>query len=224
MSQRALERLKTRLGPKILETSSFRGDERAVVAPADWTEAARVLRDDTELAMEHFVDLTAVDYPDREPRFDVVLSVRSNARNQRMRLVARVKDGEEIDSVVPVWAGAGWAERETWDMFGIRFRGHPDLRRILMYEEFEGHALRKDYPIERTQPLVPYRDAEGIEKLPPFGREEGQPWQRVDWHARLAKQSLQVSPAIAVQTGEKVALSSGTDKLPADRIHLDGDE
>ena len=92
-------------------------------------------------------------------------------------------------------------------MFGIPFKGHPDLRRILMYEEFEGHPLRKDYPIDRAQPLVPYRDTDEIDKLPPFGIEEGQPFARIDWEARLAGRDQQVSPAIGLQQGQRRTLS-----------------
>jgi len=213
MSQKVLDRLVAELGDRVLSTSSFRGDDEAVVAPGDWLAAARFVRDDAECSMDHFVDLTAVDYPEREPetpRFDVIVFLRSLVTRQRVRLKTRVGDGQELDSLVPVWLGADWTEREVWDMFGIRFRGHPDLRRILMYEEFVGYPLRKDYPIEKTQPLVPYRDV-GASKLPPFGPDMGQPMSRIDWLARLRGGNLQVSPAIAVQQGQKPALSASTD-------------
>jgi NADH-quinone oxidoreductase subunit C len=160
--------------------------------------------------MNHFVDLTAVDYPEREPdepRFEVVLMVRSMDKKHRAILKARVEDGQSLPTLTGVWAGADWAEREVFDMFGIRFDGHPDLRRILMYDEFVGHPLRKDYPIEKTQPIVPYRDVADISKLPPFGLDEGQPFARIDWHARLEGRDAQVSPAIALQTGQRRALS-----------------
>ena len=95
-------------------------------------------------------------------------------------------------------------------MFGVRFRGHPDLRRILMYEEFVGHPLRKDYPIDKTQPLVEYRDV-GPSKLAPFGADMGNPFARIDWLARLGRSTTggaqQVSPAIALQQGQKHSLS-----------------
>jgi len=105
-------------------------------------------------------DLTAADYlkfPGREdgPRFEVVYQLYSLPHNHRVRLKVRV---DEDDAVVPtaveLWPIANWLEREVWDMFGVRFEGHPDLRRLLMYEEFVGHALRKDYPINRRQPLI----------------------------------------------------------------------
>ncbi|MBZ0117858.1 MAG: NADH-quinone oxidoreductase subunit C [Sandaracinaceae bacterium] len=210
MSKKCLDRLKAALKDRILETSSFRGDDQAIVAPKDWKEIATFLRDDPALAMDHFIELTAADYPEREPRFDVLLIVRSMKHKHRLRLKTRVKEGQELASLVPVWPGADWGEREVYDMFGVKFAGHPDLRRILLYEEFQGHPLRKDYPIAKVQPLVAYRDIEGIDKLAPFGDDEGQPFARIDWGARMAGRDLQVSPAIGVQVGQRRALSAGT--------------
>lgn len=213
MSKKVLDRLKAQFGDRILSVSDFRGDEEAVVAPKDWREVAQFLKSDSELLMDQFTDLTAADYPLREPglpRFDVVLMVRSMTKGLRARLKTRVGDNQALDSLHPVWKGADWTEREVYDMFGIKFTGHPDLRRILMYEEFVGYPLRKDYPIERTQPLVPYRDVEGTEKLAPFGKEEGQPYNRIDWLARMSGRNLQVSPAIALQQEQRDALSQGT--------------
>jgi NADH-quinone oxidoreductase subunit C len=137
--------------------------------------------------MNLLVDLTAVDFPERNPRFEVVAHLLSLDLGHRLRLKARVggsdASGAEIETLTSVWASANWLERECWDMFGIRFSGHPDLRRILLYPEFEGHPLRKDYAAHQTQPLVPYRDAENIEKLPPFRADEGMPFGRRwrDW-------------------------------------------
>jgi NADH-quinone oxidoreductase subunit C len=220
VSKAVIERLKTELGGRILETSDFRGDDEAVVAPSDWVATATFLRDDDKLDMDHLVDLTAVDRPERDgPRFDVLLFVRSSAKKHRVRLRTRVAEGEALPTLVDVWTGTNWAEREVWDMFGIRFEGHPDLRRILMYEQFEGHPLRKDYPIEKTQPLIPYRDAPNIGKLPPFGLDEGQPFARIDWARRVAGEDRQVSPAIAVQAGQRRTLSdSEAAQALADKI------
>jgi NADH-quinone oxidoreductase subunit C len=215
MSKQVLDRLKAEFGDRIVEQSSFRGDDEALVAPADWLAAATFLRDDEACSMNQFVDITAADYPEREPelpRFDVLLMLRSLAKNQRVRLKTRVKDGEQLDSLVALWKGADWTEREVFDMFGIRFKGHPDLRRILMYDEFEGYPLRKDYPIDKTQPLVKYRQV-GPAKLAPFGAAMGQPFGRVDWQARLRGGDTQVSPAIAVQQNQRPALSTSTEDV-----------
>jgi NADH-quinone oxidoreductase subunit C len=215
MSVKVLNRLRARFGDKILAADSFCGDDEALVAPADWLEIATFLRDDPECAMDHFIDITAVDFPEREPalaRFDVLLMLRSLGKNHRVRLKTQVRDGEELDTLTAIWRGADWTEREVYDLFGIRFRGHPDLRRILMYDEFIGYPLRKDYPIDKTQPLIPYRDV-GPSKLAPFGPEEGNPFGRIDWLARMAGRNLQVSPAIAVQQGQRPALSVDVEDL-----------
>ncbi|HEY6881966.1 MAG TPA: NADH-quinone oxidoreductase subunit C [Polyangiales bacterium] len=211
MSKRVLERLSAQFGERILETTDFRGDECAIVAADSWLEVARFLKTDRDCAMNQFTDLTVVDYPEREPelpRFDVVLHVRSLTQKYRIRIKTRVEEDRPLPSLIGVWAGADWAEREAFDMFGIKFEGHPDLRRILLYEEFVGYPLRKDYPIDRTQPLIPYReDAQFLAKLPPFGQDEGQPWTRINWKARLVGDDKQVSPAIALQQGQRSALS-----------------
>lgn len=212
MSKKVLDRLGAELPGRILDTSSFRGDDQAVVAREDWKAVATFLRNDPAMAMDHFIDLTAADYPEREPelpRFDVLLIVRSMKHGHRVRLKTRVGEGDSVATLVELWPGANWAEREVWDMFGVSFEGHPDLRRILMYDEFVGHPLRKDYPIDKTQPLVAYREVPDTEKLPPFGPEEGQPWGRVDWTERLRGRDLHVSPAIGTQNQQRPALSRG---------------
>jgi len=119
----------------------------------------RALRDDPELRLDVLVDVTAVDFLGRSPRFEVVYMLRSHPHGHRLRVKAGVPaEDPSIGSVVSLWPAANWIEREVWDLFGIRFVGHPDLRRILMYESFEGHPLRKDYPLQHRQPLVPERD------------------------------------------------------------------
>jgi NADH-quinone oxidoreductase subunit C len=126
-------------------------------------EIFRLLKEDPQLDFNFLVDLTAVDYLDkRTPRFEVVYHLYSLSKNHRLRVKIPVA-GEDpvVDSLTPLWKGANWLEREVWDMFGIRFRGHPDLRRILLYEQFEGYPLRKDYPVNYRQPLVKERELEG---------------------------------------------------------------
>jgi NADH-quinone oxidoreductase subunit C len=119
----------------------------------------RALRDDAELSLDLLSDLTVVDYLGRVPRFEVVYHLNSLRHRHRLRVkVGAPGDDPWVHSVVDLWKAANWFEREAWDMFGVRFVGHPDLRRILMYEEFVGHPLRKDYPHTKRQPLTEERD------------------------------------------------------------------
>jgi NADH-quinone oxidoreductase subunit C len=198
VSKLVLEKLMGKLGDKVVETHSALGDDTAVIAPEAWHAAAKFLRDDPGLDFDLFVDLCGVDYPARENgRFEVVVHLYSTTKRHRVRLKARVGDqegdGAEIDSISDVWVGANWLERETFDMMGIVFRGHPDLRRILMYPEFEGHPLRKDYPANQTQPLIPYRTEEEagmiLEKVAPFGGDEGMAFGR-KWFEKGGPQSV----------------------------------
>ena len=189
MSRKVLDRLVKEFGDSIVETNDQFGDDTAVVDPKRWKEVALFLRDDALLSFDHFIDLTAVDWLHRRsPRFEVVLHLRSIERAHRIRLKARVDASAtaspKIDSLCDVWRGADWFERECFDMFGVEFVGHPDLRRILMYEEFEGYPLRKDYPAQKAQPLIPYREGENNDKLPPFGEDMGMPFGR-QTHAAL---------------------------------------
>lgn len=195
MSKKVLQILQAQFGDAIVETHSHLGDDTAVVAPARWREVARFLRDDPRCAFDMFVDITAVDHqalggaPGGE-RFEVVCHLRSLQYGHRVRIKARVgeldlapTEGVEIDSLVPVWKGANWFERETFDMFGVVFKDHPDLRRMLMYPEFVGHPLRKDYAANAIQPLIPFRDVPG--KLPPFGPDEGMSFGRQTHEQRM---------------------------------------
>jgi NADH-quinone oxidoreductase subunit C len=156
MAQIVLDRLKEAFtGGEILETGSQHGNEWARIQPAAWLSVAQFLRTDPVCAMDMFIDLTVVDRYGREPRFDVVLHVYSVDKKHRVRLYAGVPEEEPtLGTLVSVWLGADWFEREAFDLYGVRFLGHPDLRRILMYPEFVGHPLRKDYPKEKRQPLV----------------------------------------------------------------------
>lgn len=151
----ALRRLLAELPDAVHRTHAHCGDATAVVDRGRILEVLRFLRDDPECSFEMLADLTAVDYlPDR-PRFEMVYHLFSLSRKQRVRVKARVpEDDPEIESAVSLWPAANWMEREVYDLYGIAFQDHPDLRRILLYEGFEGHPLRKDYPKERRQPLI----------------------------------------------------------------------
>jgi NADH-quinone oxidoreductase subunit C len=146
-------------GAEAAPAEHVRGQTVVVIQRVTLPDAFATLREHPELSFEHLSDLTAVDYLGRTPRFEVVYQLYSISLNHRLRLkVPLGEDDLTIPTASGVWKSALWAERETFDMFGIRFVGHPDLRRILMYPEFEGYPLRKDYPLLRRQPLVPERD------------------------------------------------------------------
>jgi NADH-quinone oxidoreductase subunit C len=183
----ALIDLITRAFPgKVLQSHSLHGDDTIVVDAAAWYPIHAALRDRAEADMQMLVDLTAVDFPNREPRFEVVTHLVSLRLGHRLRVKTRVGDPDgrsaEVESLTPLWASANWAERECFDTMGITFVGHPDLRRILLYPEFVGHPLRKDYPAEQAQPLVPYREVDNIEKVAPFGPHEGMSFGRQTHH------------------------------------------
>jgi NADH-quinone oxidoreductase subunit C len=136
-----------------------RGQAVVMVPREDAAAALAVLRDDPALRFDRLCDVTCVDYFGRTPRFEVVYQLHALQTHERLRVKVPVPEEDPtIPSAVPLWKSANWAEREVYDLFGIRFLGHPDLRRILMYPEFEGHPLRKDYELNRRQPLVPERD------------------------------------------------------------------
>ncbi|HTP86782.1 MAG TPA: NADH-quinone oxidoreductase subunit C [Bryobacteraceae bacterium] len=116
-----------------------------LIAPERILPICRMARND--LSFIRLSAVTAVDWLPEEPRFEVVYLLHSLDRNERLRLKVRVANGQEIDSVCSVWRGANWYEREVFDMFGVKFRNHPDLRRIMMPTDWEGHPLRKDYPV-----------------------------------------------------------------------------
>jgi NADH-quinone oxidoreductase subunit C len=130
---------------RILSCSTYLGQNFVEVRPQAALEILSYLKETT--GFDAIVDITAVDYPKREPRFDLVYILYSYPRNERLRVKIAIPDGAEPDSAVPVWAGANWMEREIFDLFGIRFHGHPDLRRILLPDEWTGHPLRKDVSI-----------------------------------------------------------------------------
>jgi NADH-quinone oxidoreductase subunit C len=151
----ALQLLKESFPDAILETLLPQGDATAVIRPDSLTKIVDFVKNDPRLQFDILIDITAVDYLERKPRFDVVYHFVSLRFCQRLRLKVAVDEGEPgLDSITPWWGAADWLEREVWDMFGIRFAGHPNLKRILMYDGFQGHPLRKDYPIQKRQPRI----------------------------------------------------------------------
>jgi len=141
--------------PDLVTVDLSHGEASARTVPERLPEIARFLRDDPALRFDMPLDITAVDYIGQEPRFEVVYHLYSTTHHHRLRLKTRVPEhNPTLPTVTPIWVGANWLERETYDMYGIQFAGHPDLRRIYLYEEFQGHPLRKDYPKEKRQPLI----------------------------------------------------------------------
>ncbi|OGQ45288.1 MAG: hypothetical protein A3H42_00820 [Deltaproteobacteria bacterium RIFCSPLOWO2_02_FULL_46_8] len=154
----ALERLKEVFGPAILETSSYLGNETAVVAKEKIVDVIKFLRDTKGLEFNFMMDLCGADYPERALRFEVVYNLYSLSTKGRVRLKVRVPESNpSLPSICSLYKAANWFEREAYDMFGIRFEGHPNLKRLLTFEEFEGHPLRKDYPVNK-RPKIPTPD------------------------------------------------------------------
>jgi NADH-quinone oxidoreductase subunit C len=128
-----------------IEPLTYLGQNYMVVDRSLIPEILHVLRDEEQF--DYCVDITAVHYPKREKQFDVLWILYSFARNERIRVKVLIADGETLPSSVPIWTTANWLEREVFDMFGIKFDGHPDMKRILLPEGWKGHPLRKDYGI-----------------------------------------------------------------------------
>ena len=139
--------VKSNLGASVVEYAVVRGELTVTVKAADIVKVARFLRDDPACLFKCIVDVTAVDWPERETRFDVVYHLLSPHINQRIRVKAEVGEGEAIASLIDIYRGADWFEREAYDLYGVLFTGHPDMRRILTDYGFDGHPLRKDFPL-----------------------------------------------------------------------------
>jgi NADH-quinone oxidoreductase subunit C len=160
-----IDQVRALLGDAVVHAQVDRGDAVVMVERERVADVLLALRDDPELEFNFLMDVTAVDYLGQDPRFEVVYHLASidveprgtepSLLRRRLRVKARVPEvPAELPSAAEVYASANWMEREVWDMYGVRFSGHPDLKRVLLYEQFEGHPLRKDYPKERRQPLV----------------------------------------------------------------------
>ncbi|RMG05475.1 MAG: NADH-quinone oxidoreductase subunit C [Nitrospirae bacterium] len=148
------EKIKERFPDEVKEIKEFRGQVSLIVKRDRIVDLSRFLHDDPEFSMDYLKDLCGVDYyRKKEPRFEVVYTLYSMKHHHMIRLRAEVpEDDPSIDSVISIWRGADWHERECFDLYGITFNGHPDLRRILLPEDWEGHPLRKDYPERGAEP------------------------------------------------------------------------
>jgi NADH-quinone oxidoreductase subunit C len=138
----------------IAQLAYWVGDWTLIVPTDRLCEAAAHLRDAPDAAFDRCADVTATDWPPRAQRFDVIYTVYSTRLRHRLRIKVRAADGEPVPSVTSIWPAANWLEREVFDLFGIRFEGHPDLRRILMPDDWQGHPQRKDYPLEGPGELL----------------------------------------------------------------------
>ncbi|MFH0777550.1 MAG: NADH-quinone oxidoreductase subunit C [Candidatus Eisenbacteria bacterium] len=145
----AVEKIGRSLGAQaVVETKERGGELTAVIAGEMITKAAALLRDDPDLRYDFLSDLCGVDWPERAERFEVVYHLYSTKHNSRLRLKVRLSEHDpSLPSVSQIWPTANWHEREAYDMFGIQFTGHPDLRRILNPDDFSGFPLRKDFPV-----------------------------------------------------------------------------
>jgi NADH/F420H2 dehydrogenase subunit C len=169
-TNKTVQRLRARFPGLIEEVSDHRGDLAVRLPRASVVEALTFLRDDPDTVYDLLIDLCGVDWLPREPRFDVVYHLYSLGKKHRVRVKVGVPEEDPVvDSVTGVWRGAGWFERECYDMFGILFRGHPDLRRILTHDEFQGHALRKDYDQRLRWRCTRVSDLETTVEVPPAG-------------------------------------------------------
>lgn len=144
----ALERS---FGKRLLEKSEFRGELTYVVAPSDWVEVLRFCKDQPELAFDQLDCLLGDHLPNRSVApFEVVAHLLSHTYGHRLRVKTSLAEGEELHTVTGLWPSAGFDEREAWEMYGIVFAGHPDLRRLLTTDDFEGYPMRKDFPLRGT--------------------------------------------------------------------------
>lgn len=154
-----LSRIREKFQDRIVDAHALLDQDTVIVGKDSLRELAEFLKNDPELDFNFLMDVTAVDYWKRKPRFELVYHFLSLRHRNRLRVKTPVGEPDpEASTLSDLWVAANWYEREVYDMYGIRFTGHPDLRRILMYPEFEGHPLRKDYPINRRQPLIGPKD------------------------------------------------------------------
>jgi NADH-quinone oxidoreductase subunit C len=147
--QQAIELLRSRFPEDVLETGAYRDQHWALVPLDRLEEICRYLRDDESTSFDYLVDVTAVHWPDAPQPMQMVYHLYSHERNDRLRLKAWAPDAGPVPSLAAIWKSASWNERETFDMFGIEFGGHPDPRRILMPDDYTDYPLRKEFPLYR---------------------------------------------------------------------------
>jgi NADH-quinone oxidoreductase subunit C len=145
----AIELVRKKFPEAVVDAGTFREQSWVELRPDHLVECAEWLRDATETAFDSLVDLTAVHWPDRDQPIEIVIHLYSYRRNDRLRIKVRTSDRGPVPSLASVWRSADWNERETFDMFGVRFEGHPDLRRILMPDDYTDYPLRKEFPLYR---------------------------------------------------------------------------
>lgn len=153
-----VKKLREKFSDSILEVKTFRDETTVLIAKKDIFEVCKFLSSDPDLQFNLLTDLCGVDFLPEKPRFEIVYHLCSLKNNQRLRIKTRVEEDETVPSVESVWKVANWYEREVYDLFGIVFENHPDLRRILLWDGYQGHPLRKDYPTEGPdfdKPFVP---------------------------------------------------------------------
>jgi len=154
----AVKKLKEKFPASVSEVKTFREEMTITVSKKDLFEICKFLYSDPDLQYHFLTDLCGVDFFPEAPRFEVVYHLYSLKNNQRLRLKTKVGDAELVSSVESIWKAANWYEREAFDLFGIPFENHPDLRRIMMWDGYEGYPLRKDFPVEGPdfdKPFVP---------------------------------------------------------------------
>ena len=154
----AVKKLKEKFPASVSEVKTFREEMTLTVSKKDLFEICKFLYSDPDLQYHFLTDLCGVDFFPEAPRFEVVFHLYSLKNNQRLRLKTKVGDAESVLSVESIWKAANWYEREAFDLFGIPFENHPDLRRIMMWDGYEGYPLRKDFPVEGPdfdKPFVP---------------------------------------------------------------------
>ncbi len=175
MAKKLIDIVEREFADDVLDSHSERGQDTVTVNKAKLPDVVRYLRDDDSTQMDFLRLVTCVDYLRRQPRFEVVYVLYSVSKKHMLTVRVPVEEDDcTVPSIHELYGCAGWFEREVWDFYGITFEGHPDLRRVLNYEEFEGHPLRKDYPKQKGQPRIELLDRErdSVEEFEQFVKKQ----------------------------------------------------